>query len=83
MTDNDRSRWRDEERLPLQDLDRAIARSANEGEVDDATGGEVGPESAFGHDAEPAQPTAPSERDAMTDPERAHRPSTTGRTGPS
>lgn len=95
MTDNDAERgWRDEDRLPLAELDRAVARSANDGEVDDVTGADPGAESAFGHgaEAEPADPYQrrssrpsrdPSTGGEPTDPQRAHRPSTTGRTGPS
>ena len=74
MTDNV---WRDEERLPLRDLERAMASAAGDGEVDDVTGNEAGPESAFGHGPE----AATWDEDA-TDPQRPYRPSTTGRTGP-
>jgi hypothetical protein len=74
MTDNV---WRDEKRLPLRDLERAMASAAADGEVDDVTGNDAGAEAAFGHGPEAAA------RDAnATDPERAYRPSTTGRTGP-
>ena len=76
--------WRDEQRLPLHELNRAVARSTPDGQVDDVTGESAGDEQTFGHG-----PTAmlPGEIDAdrvpdATDPERRHRPSTTGRTGP-
>ncbi|MFV2021038.1 hypothetical protein [Micromonospora sp. LOL_023] len=72
--------WRDEQRLPLRDLERAVAAPAADGEVDDVTGGDAGAEAEFGHGAEPAD--QPAARAAGTDPERAYRPSTTGRTGP-
>jgi len=76
MTDND-GVWRDEERLPLRELERAMAAPAADGEVDDVTGNDAGEEAAFGHGAEAAT------RDPYaTDPERPYRPSTTGRTGP-
>lgn len=86
MTDNDDRVWRNEERLPLQDLERAIAAPSNDGEVDDVTGNDAGAEAVFGHGPEaaddtPARHTAGDGRD-MTDPQRAYRPSTTGRTGP-
>lgn len=91
MTDNDGRAWRDEERLPLPELDRAVARSAADGQFDDTTGEEAGPESAFGHGAEP-EPEDPYQQrlsrpaggppDEPTDPQRTYRPSTTGRTGP-
>jgi hypothetical protein len=78
MSDQNRGDvWRDEERLPLQELERAMGASAADGEVDDATGNEAGPESAFGHG-----PEAATRDEGATDPERPYRPSTTGRTGP-
>ncbi len=46
--------WRDERRLPLSELSRAVATSAANGQVDDATGGEAGAESAFGDEPFPA-----------------------------
>jgi hypothetical protein len=42
--------WRDEERLPLSELDRAMATYSADGQVDDATGGEAGPEEEFGEE---------------------------------
>ncbi|ROT33225.1 hypothetical protein [Micromonospora sp. HM5-17] len=87
MTDDDRHVWRDEERLPLAELTRAVATSTPDGQVDDVTGNDAGEESAFGHGA--AVDDAP--RDAATEPDRTaeraddqrrHRPSTTGRNGP-
>jgi hypothetical protein len=91
MVDKDERAWRNEARLPLRDLERAMAAPANDGEVDDVTGNEAGAEEAFGHQAEPYDPdlprTAPPRGDAhrdreMTDEQRRFRPSTTGRTGP-
>ncbi|MEV1314705.1 hypothetical protein AB0J14_01320 [Micromonospora arborensis] len=72
--------WRDEERLPLEELERAVSGSSLDGEADDVTGNDAGEEAAFGHGPEAADNGA-NGRDA-TDPERAYRPSTTGRTGP-
>jgi hypothetical protein len=77
MSDQNGGVWRDEERLPLRDLERAMGASAADGEVDDTTGNDAGAESAFGHGAESA-----TRDEGATDPERAYRPSTTGRTGP-
>lgn len=92
MTDNDERVWRDEERLPLAELDRALARSGNDGQFDDVTGEEAGPESAFGHGAEPEpedpyqdrynHPSGGPAEGEPTDAQRTYRPSTTGRTGP-
>jgi hypothetical protein len=78
MTDSDDGVWRDEQRLPLSELTRAIAAPANDGEVDDATGSEAGAESVYGHDALPRDDEP--DRQAGEDPRE--RPSTTGRTGP-
>lgn len=84
MTDNDGRVWRDEQRTPLEELDRAIARSTIDGQADDPTGNDAGEEAAFGHGPEPVDRGAgpQAERREMTDTERAYRPSTTGRTGP-
>lgn len=84
MTDNDEHVWRDEDELPLKQLDQAIARSTIDGQADDMTGNYAGDESAFGHGAEAVdRGAAPDGRDRdRTDPDRAYRPSTTGRTGP-
>lgn len=83
MTDNDSSVWRDEQRTPLEELDKAIARSPVDGQSDDVTGSDAGAESEFGHGPEAVDRGAGAvERREMTDPERAYRPSTTGRTGP-
>ncbi|MEU8392960.1 hypothetical protein [Micromonospora sp. NPDC048842] len=84
MTDDNIRVWRDEERLPLEELERAMSGSSLDGQADDVTGNDAGEESAFGHGP------AASDRDGAvrgnsredTDPQRAYRPSTTGRTGP-
>ncbi|WBB69794.1 hypothetical protein [Micromonospora sp. WMMD812] len=83
MTDDNRA-WRNEERLSVEELDRAIARATPDGQADDMTGGDAGEESAFGHGQEAADrggQAAGAGREP-TDPDRAYRPSTTGRTGP-
>ncbi|MFC7550398.1 hypothetical protein [Plantactinospora sp. GCM10030261] len=91
MTDNDRAVWRDEEQLPLSDLERAMATSAEDGQVDDVTGNDAGAEAAFGHGPEATDETRTSStepgavddsRREPTDPDRPFRPSTTGRSGP-
>ncbi|MFD0786795.1 hypothetical protein ACFQZ8_23100, partial [Micromonospora azadirachtae] len=46
--------WRDEERTPLEELERAVARSTIDGQGDDATGNDAGEEAAFGHGPEAA-----------------------------
>ncbi|MBF9129040.1 hypothetical protein I0C86_08585 [Plantactinospora sp. S1510] len=89
MTDNDRHVWRDEERLPLRDLERAMSSSTPDGQVDDVTGNDAGAESAFGHGPEAAEEDVASSARAAedrasqaTDDQRQYRPSTTGRSGP-
>jgi hypothetical protein len=82
MTDNDSSVWRDEEKIPLRELDRAVARSTLDGQSDDVTGNDAGAENEFGHGPEAADRGATSAQREMTDEQRAYRPSTTGRTGP-
>jgi hypothetical protein len=64
--------WRDEERLPLSELNRAMATYSADGQVDDATGGDAGAELEFGDGGNrpPGRSTGPD------------RPSPEGRTGP-
>ncbi|GAA0371027.1 hypothetical protein GCM10009541_12000 [Micromonospora gifhornensis] len=82
MTD-DRT-WRKEERLSLEELDRAVARNTLDGQADDVTANDAGEEATFGHGPEPADRgrVVPGSDLEPTDPERGYRPSTTGRTGP-
>ncbi|HEY0697119.1 MAG TPA: hypothetical protein VGD43_04845, partial [Micromonospora sp.] len=85
MTDRDDHVWRDEERIPLRELERAMASPAGDGEVDDVTGNDAGSESSFGHgpeavDRHPTGPGGAVEGRDMTDDQRAYRPSSTGRT---
>ena len=49
--------WRDEERLPVDELDRAMATYSADGQVDDETGNDAGAEQAFGDDAPPHRPS--------------------------
>ena len=77
MAERESGVWRDEEKLPLADLEHAMGAAANDGQVDDVTGNDAGAEQAFGH--------GPESDPGVDDPElkqRAMRPSTTGRTGP-
>ena len=67
--------WRDEEKLPVSELNQAMASWDTDGQAGDATGNDAGAELVFG-DADP-------ERDPNADdPDRAVRPSTTGHSGP-
>ncbi|GAB3958186.1 hypothetical protein [Micromonospora vulcania] len=81
MSDDRVRVWRDEEKIPLEELERAVAGSSIDGEADDVTGNDAGEESAFGHGPAAADDEREGGREP-TDPERAYRPSTTGRTGP-
>lgn len=76
--------WRNEDRLSAKELDRAVARSSLDGQADDVTANDAGEEAAFGHGPEPVDRGAeiPGSGREPTDPDRAYRPSTTGRTGP-
>ena len=68
--------WRDEERLPVSELSKAMASYDTDGQ-NDPTDNDAGEEQAFGHDA-----FVPDDGSDTTDPDREFRPSTTGRTGP-
>ncbi|GAB3983240.1 hypothetical protein V1634_24895 [Plantactinospora veratri] len=85
MTDRDSHVWRDEEQLPLQELERAMGTSTPDGQVDDVTGNDAGAESAFGHGEaadDTDRPYDEEQADQRTDEQRRYRPSTTGRNGP-
>ncbi|WP_213450506.1 hypothetical protein [Rhizomonospora bruguierae] len=95
MSDQSDGVWRDERRLPLSELDKAVATSAGEGQTDDVTGSDAGAEAAFGHapgvaggpaegglDLDDEPPTGDRDPDPDTELGRRLRPSTTGRTGP-
>jgi len=77
MTDSaDDGVWRDEERLPVSELSKAMASWDLDGQGD-PTDNDAGEEQAFGHDA-----FVPDDKSGATDPDRESRPSTTGRSGP-
>jgi hypothetical protein len=89
MTNSDPHVWRDEDRTPLSELERAMSSSTPDGQVDDVTGNDAGAESAFGHGPEAADdelpagsPDAEKRAEQTTDDQRRYRPSTTGRSGP-
>ncbi|MEU6204537.1 hypothetical protein D7147_23670 [Micromonospora musae] len=83
MTDKKKV-WRNEERTSVEEVSRAVAGSSIDGQGDDVTANDAGEESAFGHGPEAVDrdgQAAGAGREP-TDPDRAYRPSTTGRTGP-
>lgn len=88
MTERDSDAWRDEERLPLSELDQAMAVYSQDGQVDDATGGDAGAAAEYDPEAE-HDPEAGRRGDPDPDSEegRRLRPSpdgstSTGRSGP-
>jgi hypothetical protein len=84
MATEDDGVWRDESRTPLADLSRAMATYSADGQVDDPTGGEVGPELEFGDgSAIGAGESLPGDdTDPTSEEGRRQRPSPEGRTGP-
>ncbi len=75
MTDRVEGAWRDEEKLPLAELNKAMASWDNDGQGGDQTGNDAGAELAFGG-------VAPERDPDRDDPDRALRPSTTPHTDP-
>jgi hypothetical protein len=65
--------WRDEKKLPLSELTRAMASWDTDGQGD-PTDGDAGAEEAFGHGSQ-VDPEAAGD-------DQQSRPSTTGRSGP-
>jgi hypothetical protein len=55
MTDD--AVWRDEERLPVDELNRAMATYSADGQVDDLTGNDAGAEEEFGENLLPPRPS--------------------------
>jgi hypothetical protein len=50
-TNSDEGAWRDEEKLPLSELTKAMATYSQDGQVDDLTGSDAGAEAEFGDGA--------------------------------
>ena len=78
MTNPEDGVWRDEEKLPVSELSRAMASWDLDGQSDDVTGNDAGAEDEFGHDSR----VRPEPHPGASDPDREFRPSTTGRNGP-
>jgi hypothetical protein len=74
--------WRDASRLPLTSLDPALAVYSAEGQVDDATGHEAGPEEEFGGRPWPGSAALDGDPDPDTAEGRHLRPSPEGHQGP-
>ncbi|HEY2670823.1 MAG TPA: hypothetical protein VGJ07_10645 [Rugosimonospora sp.] len=72
--------WRDEKKVPLSELDQAMAVYSADGQVDDASGGDVGAEETMRQ----VDREVPADRDPDPDSEagRRIRPTPDGRPGP-
>ncbi|HLL69354.1 MAG TPA: hypothetical protein VK453_27105 [Micromonosporaceae bacterium] len=89
MTDTaDDGVWRDEKRLPLEELSRAMATNSADGQVDDTTGNDAGYQAAFGDGSVVERASRDDAGSGAGDPDpdseegRALRPSPLGRQGP-
>ncbi|GIH12851.1 hypothetical protein [Rugosimonospora africana] len=73
-------RWRDEKKVPLSELDQAMAVYSADGQVDDASGGEVGAQQTI----EQVDREVPAEGDPDPDTEQGRRvrPTPDGHPGP-
>jgi hypothetical protein len=49
MTNQEEGAWRDDRKLPLSELNQAMATYSQDGQVDDLTGSDAGAEQEFGH----------------------------------
>ena len=69
---DDDGQWRDDRKLPLEELTRAVATSANEGQMDDRTGNDAGierpPAAPDDHDPDPDSAAGRSLRTDFTGP---------------
>jgi hypothetical protein len=75
--------WRDPARLPLSELDRALATYSSDGQVDDPTGGDAGAEQEFGDEERLSLVEEGPDPDPDTEEGRRLRPSFEGHSGPS
>lgn len=81
MSDETDGVWRDEEKLPLSELTRAMAMSPGDGQVDDESGNDAGMVQAD-EDVDREVDGTKGEPDPHSTAGRALRPDFTGRTGP-
>jgi len=73
--------WRDPARLPLSELDQALATYSSDGQLDDPTGGDASAEQAFGEE-ERERPQSGPDGDPDSEEGRRMRPSFEGHSGP-
>jgi hypothetical protein len=76
--ERDDGAWRDERKLPLEDLTAAVATSPGDGQSDDPTGNDAGIEPVPGDETDRRD----GDPDATSTAGRALRTDFTGRTGP-
>ncbi|MGC9669170.1 hypothetical protein ACNTMW_21760 [Planosporangium sp. 12N6] len=74
--------WRDDQRLPLSELHKAMAQYSFDGQIDDPTGGDAGSEQEFGDEERLAEWKASRDPDPDTEAGRRLRPSPEGHSGP-
>jgi hypothetical protein len=79
--------WRDPDRLPLSELDEALATYSTDGQLDDPTGGDADAEEHFGDEERLGgahrSAGASGDPDPDTEEGRRLRPSFEGHSGPS
>ena len=73
--------WRDEKRLPLSELNQAMATYSADGQVDDASGGDAGAQEALGR-PDRAGAVAGGDPDPDSEEGRRERPTPDGHPGP-
>lgn len=81
MSDDTDGVWRDDEKLPLSELTRAMAMSPGDGQVDDESGNDAGMVEAEDEVRREVDETE-GEPDPHSAAGRALRPDFTGHTGP-
>ncbi|MDQ7903179.1 hypothetical protein RB614_01420 [Phytohabitans sp. ZYX-F-186] len=81
MSDETDGVWRDEEKLPLSELSRAMAMSPGDGQVDDESGNDAGMVQAE-EEVQREVDGAEGDPDPHSTAGRALRPDFTGRSGP-
>lgn len=75
--------WRDEKKVPLSELDQAMAVYSADGQVDDASGGDVGDERAIEQvDREVNDLPPDRDPDPTSEEGRRIRPTPDGHAGP-
>jgi hypothetical protein len=67
--------WRDPEKLPLAELDQAMATYSADGQVDDLTGGDAGAEAASPAEERSLSGSGPGDPDPDSEEGRRLRPS--------